>query len=55
MDFGGKVYILNDEWKLISSKAFNGPAYMISINNSLYMTGQYYVWKVLLSKHYVLS
>ena len=41
-----KVYILNDEWSFISSKSFNHPTYMISIGNSLYMTGYFNVWKV---------
>ena len=47
MDYdAGKVYILNDEWKFISSKEFNRPYYMINIGNSLYMTGNYNVWKL---------
>ena len=41
-----KVYILNDEWELISFKTFFYPAYMISIGNSLYMTGDVNLWKV---------
>ena len=40
MDYGSsQVYILNDEWKLISFKTFNGPFKLITIGNSLYMTG----------------
>ena len=47
MDYlANKTYILNDEWKLISFKSFTKPAYMINIGNSLYMTGEYNVWKV---------
>ena len=47
MDFNdGKVYILNDEWKFISSKSFTNPYNMISIGNSLYMTGWGKIWKV---------
>ena len=47
MDRGAnEVYILNDEWKFIKSIYFTYPAYMISIGNSLYMTGFYNVWKV---------
>ena len=34
------------EIKFISSKSFTQPAYMISIGNNLYKTGQYNVWKV---------
>ena len=47
IDFGAnRVYILNGEWKFISSKTFSNPLNMISISNSLYMTGDYNVWKV---------
>ena len=47
MDWGAnKVYILNDEWKLRSIKSLSHPSYMISIHNSLYMTGERNVWKV---------
>ena len=47
MDYGtGEVYILDDEWKFISSKYFDSSNYMISIDNSLYMTGSDNVWKV---------
>ena len=35
----GRVYILNDQWEFISSKVFDDPCYMISIDSSLYMTG----------------
>ena len=41
-----KIYISNDDWSLISFKAFTTPAYMISIGSSLYMTGHHNVWKV---------
>ena len=47
MDYdASEVFILNDEWKFVSFKTFSGPANMISIGNSLYMTGSYNVWKV---------
>ena len=47
MDWGAdKVFILNDEWSFISSKEFYHPWNMISIDNSLYMTGISNVWKV---------
>ena len=42
----GKVYIFSDEWKFISFKSFNAPSYMISIGNSLYLTGHSNVWKI---------
>ena len=43
---GGVVNILDDEWKFISYKKFSDPRYMITIGNSLYMTGRKNVWKV---------
>ena len=47
MDVGtSKVYIFNDEWSFISFKTITAPCNMISIGNSLYMTGVYNVWKV---------
>ena len=41
-----KVYILNDNWSFVSFKTFNRPVYMITIENSLYMTGNSNVWKL---------
>ena len=41
-----KVFILNDDLSFITSKSFYYPYYMISIGNSLYMTGYSNVWKV---------
>ena len=47
MDIGAsKAFILNDQWSFISAKVFTYPLYMISIGNSLYMTGYYNVWKL---------
>ena len=47
MDYiASRVYILNDEWQFHSFKPFSNPNYMISIDNSLYMTGDYSVWKL---------
>ena len=47
MDWYNWVYILNDQLEFISSKAFTNPTIsMISNGNSLYMTGNYNVWKV---------
>ena len=46
MDFLKGVHILNDEWKLITFKTFSFPVFMISVGNSLYMTGDKNVWKV---------
>ena len=40
------VFIINDQWKFISSKGFTHPVYMISSGNSLYMTGYLNVWKL---------
>ena len=41
-----KVYILNDYWSFISIKVFHGPHSMISMDNSLYITGYYNIWKL---------
>ena len=41
-----KVFILNDQWSIISFKVFVNFGDMISIGNSLYMTGAFNVWKV---------
>ena len=41
-----KVFILNDQWSFISYKYFGTPHYIISIDNSLYMTGNLNIWKV---------
>ena len=47
MDSGASlVYVLNDNWKLVSNKTFAYPAYMITIGTSLYMTGGSTVWKL---------
>ena len=47
MDIGAyKVFILNDQWSFISAKVFTRPAFMISIDNSLYMIGDDNVWKL---------
>ena len=46
MDSSRGVHILNDQWSFITFKTFTLPAYTISINNSLYMTGNLNVWKV---------
>ena len=40
-----KIFILEDEWKLVFFKKFYYSTYMISIGNSLYLTGNYNVWK----------
>ena len=41
-----KVYILNDNWSFVSFKTFTNPAYMITVENSLYMTGESNIWKL---------
>ena len=33
------VYILNDNWSFVSSKTFLLPAFMITVENSLYLSG----------------
>jgi DNA-binding beta-propeller fold protein YncE len=41
----GRVYILNDDWSYVSYKNFSNPAHMITISNSVYMTGNTNIWK----------
>ena len=41
-----KVYILNDNWSFVSFKTFYEPSYMITVENSLYMTGEWNLWKL---------
>ena len=47
MDWGAnKVYIINDNWSFLSFETFNLPAYMITVENSLYLTGESNLWKL---------
>ena len=48
MDWGAhQVYILNDNWSFVSLKAFPFfPVYMITVENSLYMSGHSNLWKL---------
>ena len=41
-----KVYTLNYNWILVSIKPFTLPEYMITVENSLYMTGDLNIWKL---------
>ena len=41
-----KVYILNEDWSFVTYKTFPYPAYMITVGNSLYMTGNSIIWKL---------
>ena len=43
---GHKVSKLDDNWSFISSKTFTYPIYMITVENSLYMTGDTNIWKL---------
>ncbi len=46
-----KVHIFNDDWSYVSYKTFTRPTYMITIDRSIYMTGDINTLKVfLLSK-----
>ena len=40
-----QVYILYDNWSYISYENFTDPAYMVTICNNLYMTGNSNLWK----------
>ena len=48
MDIGAsKVFILNEQWSFISARVFCYTSWkMISFGISLYMTGDYNVWKL---------
>jgi hypothetical protein len=46
LDSSGRVYILNDDWSYVSNKNFANPTYMITIENSIYMTGNTNIWKL---------
>ena len=43
---GWKVCILDDNWSFHSFKTFTYPVYMITVENSLYMTGDKNIWKL---------
>ena len=40
------MYIINKNWSFISSKTFTSPAYIITIENSIYITGSSNLWKL---------
>ena len=42
---GNTIFILNDEWKYLTSKSFSNPAYMITIDNNLYIVCNSYLYK----------
>ena len=44
--YANKVFIFHDDWSYFSYKKFAGPAYMITIGNSLFMTGEENIWKL---------
>ena len=41
-----KTFIFNENWSFVLSKTFIKPAYMIAVENSLYMTGDTNIWKL---------
>ena len=41
-----KTYIFDEYWSYISSKSFHTPCFMVSVNSTLYITGQYNIWNV---------
>ncbi len=43
--FGNTIFILNDEWKYLTSKSFSNPAYMITIDDNLYIICDSYLYK----------
>ena len=47
MDYNANtVYTFNDNWSFVSSKTFPLPAYMITVENSIYMSGNLHLWKL---------
>jgi hypothetical protein len=40
-----KLYILDENMSFLALKAYSNPAYMITLSNSLYITGDINVWK----------
>jgi hypothetical protein len=40
-----RIYLLNDNYEYVANKTFSSPAYMVTINSSLYITGQTSIWK----------
>ena len=38
--------MLNDNWSFLSFKTFPNPTFMITVENSLYLTGQSNIWKL---------
>ena len=39
------IYILNDDCSYISYKNFSFPAYMVTVGDSLYISGDVNIWK----------
>ena len=47
MDYiANKVFILNENWSFLSFKTFPDPTFMITVETSLYMTGNLNLWKL---------
>jgi hypothetical protein len=40
-----RIYLLNDNYEYVANKTFSSPAYMVTINSSLYITGFSSIWK----------
>jgi hypothetical protein len=40
-----RIYLLNDNYEYVTHKIFSSPAYMVTINSSLYITGFSSIWK----------
>jgi hypothetical protein len=43
--YPSKIIIVDQNWNYISNKSFAYPAYMILLNNSIYITGENNIWK----------
>jgi hypothetical protein len=40
-----KIYMLNDNFDYVKMAAFSAPAYIVTVNSSLYITGTSNIWK----------
>jgi hypothetical protein len=42
---GHKIFLLNDNYENVADKKFSSPAYMVTFNSNLYITGYSSIWK----------
>jgi hypothetical protein len=44
-DFNGHIFLLNENYGYVTNKTFILPAYMVTVNSSLFITGGSNIWK----------